>query len=335
MTAWGDVIARARGLAAHLVQRGQYAPLCGAEDTASLAAQLAALGLVPAPGAGSPADERTIELALRRRAGARLRLLARWAGDRREQLASLFDDEDRRALRALLRGAIAGIAPEARLAGLVPTPTLPLRALEQLARAGDVATIAAQLLVWRHPFGADLATEARRQRPDTLQLEMTLVRTYAKRAIATARDAAMRLFVERTIDLENLWAALVIAEQRTDIEPVSVFAEGGRVVTLDDLQLAAASKAPADVAAHLAPRARGTPLAAALVAGPRPADDAVLDALVAEVRRFAFREPLGTAAVIQFVLRQRAELRALQRILWCVSLGMPRAAIERAVGVAA
>jgi vacuolar-type H+-ATPase subunit C/Vma6 len=192
-------------------------------------------------------------------------------------------------------------------------------------------------VTWRHPFGSALAAEARRQRPDLLLMEMTLVRAFATRANDAARssDAAMRRFVERIIDLENVRAALVIAEHPTDIEPGSVFVAGGRIVTVDDLDLAATSRARADVVARLAPRVAGTPLAAALAADGRPADDSVLDALVAEFHRLALREPLGTAPVILFVLGQRAELRALMRILWSVSLGVPRSAIERAVGAAA
>lgn len=337
MTSWGDLVARARGLSGHLLRKAQYMALCAAGSVSTLAELMAALGLVPPPAAGVPGDEHALELALRRRAGARLRILANWAGSRREQLAPLFDDEDRRALRTLCRGAIAGVAPEKRLAGLVPTPSLPIRALEQLAHAGDIATIAAFLVAWRHPFGSALADEARRQRPDLLQMEMTLVRTFAARAndAARASDAAMHRFVERIIDLENLRAALVIAEHPTDIEPGAVFVAGGRIVAVDDLRFAGSSRSRPDVAARLAPRVAGTPLAAALVADGRPADDGVLDALVAEFRRLALREPLGTAPVILFVLAQRAELRALVRILWSVSLGMPRSAIERAVGVAA
>ncbi|MFI5310907.1 MAG: V0D/AC39 family V-type ATPase subunit [Gemmatimonadales bacterium] len=337
MTAWGDLVARARGLSGHLLRRAQLLPLCAARSVSDLAAQLSALGLVPTPVAGVSGDEHALELALRRRAGARLRILANWAGSRREQLAPVFDDEDRRALRALLRGAIAGVAPESRLAGLVPTPSLPIRALEQLAGAGDIATIAALLVTWRHPFGPALAAEVQRKRPDLLQMEMTLLRTFATRAHDAARtsDAAMCLFVERIIDLENLRAALVIAEHPTDIEPVAVFVAGGRIVRVDDLELAASARNRADVVARLAPRIARTPLAAALVADGRPADDGVLDELVAEFRRLAIREPLGTAPVILFVLGQRAELHALVRILWSVSLGVPRSAIERAVGLAA
>ena len=337
MNSWGDLITRARGLSGHLLRPGQLAPLCAAGSVAALAAQLSALRLIPTPATGALSDEHSIELALRRRAGAGLDTLARWAGSRSSRLAPLYDDEDRRTLRALVRGAIGGVSPEARLAGLIATPALPLRALEQLAHAGNISTIAALLVTWGHPFGAVLATEARRHRPDLLQIEMALVRTLAERGREAGRaaDGAMRHFVERVIDLENVRAALVLADHPADIEPASVFVEGGALVTLDDLLFAASSKRRAELVARLAPRVRGTPLAAALEAGERPADDAALEALAAELQRLARNEPLGLAPVILLVLRQRVELRALLRILWSISLGVPRPAIELAVGRAA
>jgi hypothetical protein len=44
---------------------------------------------------------------------------------------------------------------------------------------------------------------------------------------------------------------------------------------------------------------------------------------------------LSLAPVILFSLRQRAELRMLLGILWGVSLGVPRATVERMAGIAA
>jgi len=337
MTDWGDVVVRTKGLAGHLLMPAQLAPLCTARGVGALATQMIALGLVPPPAPGATLDEHALELALRRRAGARLRILARWAGRRAEYLAPLFDDEDRRAVRALVRGAAAGIAPELRLAGLIPTTALPLRALDQLSRAGDVAAIGALLLAWRHPLGAAVAGEAARQTLDLFQVETAIARAFAARVRRAARraDAAMRHFVERSIDLENLWAAMVIAGQHADVDPAVVFIEGGALVTVADLQLAADTQNPADLAAALAPRVRQTPLADALAAAPRPADDAALHALVAEFRARARREPLGLAPVIHFALRQRAELRSLLRIIWSISLGVPGAVIQGAVGAAA
>lgn len=337
MTDWGDVIVRSRGLGSHILSPARCATLCVSRNIGELAAQMAGLGLVGAPAAGSPADEHDLELALRRRAGARLQLLADWAGPRRDRLAPIFDDEDRRAIRALVRGAIARVAPQLRTAGLVPTPTLPMRALDELAQAGDVATVASLLLAWRHPFGKVVDAEARRQKPDPLEFEMAMVREFASRARASAHagDAGLRLFVERTIDIENLQSVLALSSHAADLPPGRLFVEGGSIVTIGDLASARETGSAAGVAARLGPRARGTPLAAMLDHGARSAEDAALDALTDEFRRLARDAPLSLAPVILFSLRQRAELRMLLGILWGVSLGVPRATVERMAGIAA
>jgi V/A-type H+-transporting ATPase subunit C len=334
---WGDLVARARGLAAHLLSPAQCARLCNADGVPALAAQLANLGLVRAPSAGAPADEHALELDLRRHAAAGLHVLADWAGARRNRLAPLFDDEDRRAIRALVRGAIARIAPERRAAGLIPTPSLPLRAIDQLARAGDVATVASLLLAWGHPFGAAVEAEARRQKPDTLGFEMALVRAFATRARAAARraDAAMAHFVERTIDLENLRAMLAIAGQESDLEPAALYVAGGTIITTADLAAAGESATRSGIAVRLERRVRGTPLAAMLEPGERPPEAAALDALAGEFAQRAREAPLSLAPVIAFVLRQRAELHTLLAIVWSISLGVPRATVARAAGIAA
>lgn len=337
MTDWSDVVVRAKGLSAHLMQPAQLTPLCGALNIGVLGDQMAAMDLVPTPADGVPLDEYALELALRRRAGARLRILARWAGPRVTHLTPLFEDEDRRALRALVRGAVAGAPPDERLHGLVPTPALPLRALERLSRAGDLGTIGALLLAWRHPFATVIAAEAMRQAPDLFHLETAMARVFAERARDAARvtRSAMRLFVERTIDLENLWACLVIADHHPDAEAATIFIDGGAIVQVADLRAAAGARSRDELVARLAQRVRRTPLAAALHAGTHPADDGALAAMVAEFRTVARAEPLGLAPVIHFVLRQRAELRSLMRIIWSVSLGVPGAVIAGALGASA
>jgi vacuolar-type H+-ATPase subunit C/Vma6 len=337
MTDWGDVIVRARGLSTGLVTAARCSPLCDARSIGELALRMAGLGLVRAPAADAPADEHALELALRRRAGARLQLLAHWAGPRRDLLAPIFDDEDRRAIRALVRGAIARVAPQLRTAGLVPTPSLPVRALDELSHAGDVAAVASLLLAWRHPFARLVEAEARRQRPSALEFEVALVREFASRARASADagDDAMHLFVSRTIDLENLQTALALSSQPADVAPARLFVDGGSILTVDDLAAARSSGSAAGLAARLAPRLRGTPLAGMLDHGARSAEDAALDALIAEFRRRSRDAPLSLAPVILFALRQRAELHMLFRILWGVSLGMPRETVERLAGIAA
>jgi vacuolar-type H+-ATPase subunit C/Vma6 len=334
VTDWGDLVARSRGLSTHLLARAQLGQLTACADLgafATLGGQYGAFEPLAQPRA---ADPHVLELAARRRAAERLAVLARWAGKRFPALVPLFDDEDRRSVRTLVRGAAGEVPAAMRMAGLVPTPSLPEGALGELARAGDLATIGALLTVWEHPFGAVVSEEGTRAQPDLFRLEVALARAAAERARAGARtaDPAMRHFVERTIDLENLAAALVLASHRTDAAPASAFVPGGALVTIEDLRIAAESGSEEAVVQRLAPRVTGTALLAALRPGGRAPDDDALATLIREFRRRSFREPLGLAAVIAFALGQRAELRALQQIIWRIVLGMPPGRTATAVG---
>jgi vacuolar-type H+-ATPase subunit C/Vma6 len=337
MRDWGDVVARARGLSSQLLRRDDWRTLCAARDVDALWAQLAASGAAAAPGADAVASPRALEAAIRRRAGARVRLLAQWAGPRATLLSPLFDDDDRRALRALVRGAVAHVPAGDRTAGLIPTPTLPMRALEQLATLPDVAAIAALCTVWRHPFAPALSAEASRQHPDLFLIEAALARAFALRAVAAARraDASMRAYVSRVIDAENLWTALALADGAPDVDPASVFLPGGAVIRLADLTTAARTQSIGAFEAAIRARTVGTPLARALDADPRAREDRFLDAMIDEVRRDARREPLGTAPIVAFFLRQRREVRVLQGIAWGIALGAGRTVLERTTGVAA
>jgi len=327
VTDWGDLVARARGLSTHLLSATQLARLADCVDLPAFAALAAEYGAIEALAEPHVAEPHALELAARRRATQRFALIVRWARERITALTPLMDDEDRRAVRALARGAVGGIPGPERMAGLVPTPLLPVRALEELSRAGDLATIGALLIAWRHPFGTVVSEEGTRQTVDLFRFEVALARASAQRARACAgrADPAMRHYVERTIDLENLSAALVLAGHDTDALPASVFISGGAIVTLDDLAFAADNASPDAVAQHLSTRVRAAPpLLAALHPGPRTAADAALSAMIGEFRRRSLREPGGLAAVIAFWLRQRAELQALQQITWRIAMGVPR-----------
>src|SRR6185369_13383282 len=102
-------------------------------------------------------------------------------------MSPLSDDEDRRTLRAIIRGAFAGIPAADRMDGVIPTATLPPRAIDQLARAVDLPALAATLMAIRHPFGSAVAAEAHRQHPDLFLLDAALARAFAARATAEAR----------------------------------------------------------------------------------------------------------------------------------------------------
>lgn len=337
MTSWVDVVARVRGLSSQLLDQATCRSLCGARDLAALGAQLASTGALLAPPREQPVTAPAIELALRRRASARLRVVARWAGPRATRLAPLFADEDLRSLRALVRGVVAGTPADDRVAGLIATPSLPVRALAQLAATKDLGAVGALLAIWRHPMAVAIAPEARRAHPDLFRIDSALTRAFAERAEAAGRraDAPMREFVRLTIDLENLWTAFALTEAATDAEPERLFVAGGAVVIVADLSVAAQSRAAMAVASAIRPRAVRTPLAAALDGGARAREDRALDALVRHFRHLALCEPLSTAPIIGFVLRQRAELRTALRITWGIALGASRAHLESAIGVAA
>ncbi len=338
MTDWGDLVARAGGLGGRLLNASQWRGLCSAPDLPALATQLSALGVVGASRAEASTSAGALELAVRRRAASRLRLLARWAGPRAVAIAPLYDDEDRQSLRAIVRGTVGGVEPGRRSSGLLATPALPLGALAQLARAPDLRSVAALLATWSHPFAPAVADEAQRAHPDLFRIDVALSRVFAARALGNARraDPAMRLFVGRTIDIENAWAALVLTgNPRGDVNPDDVFVEGGTVLSSGDWRAAMAAQSPIGAAAHLRTRLAGTPLAAALQAEPLAREERMLTALIAEFKQMSRRQPLSTAPIIHFVLRQRREVRVVQRVIWGIALGAPAAFVAGTLGEAA
>jgi vacuolar-type H+-ATPase subunit C/Vma6 len=328
---WEDLVARAGGLATHLFGRTRLAALARTKNLAHLAAELdQAYG--PAVGAIPDASAEQLEIAVRRAAASCLRLLARWSGPRGDYLAPLLLDEDRRSIRAVLRGAAAGSPPSERLAGLIPTPALPERALEELARQPSVSRVAALLTAWGHPFGSSLLAGARLPQPDLLDLDLRLATAYAISAGRAARAAPsgegarreLLAFVRETMDIENASTAMQLAAQRSSTEPARLFLPEGHL--LDRASFLAAARAPSAraAAAILARSFRGSPLARAVAEPSRaPFEDA---AFVAELRRTidaARRTPLGVAPVIAFLMRLRAEVRDLRLIIWRIALGAP------------
>ena len=80
-----------------MLTRAQLASLADAPDLHGLAIRLRALGF-PVTDTAEPSVAE-LELAVRRRAAAALRILARWSRGRPEVMAVLFDEEDRRSIR--------------------------------------------------------------------------------------------------------------------------------------------------------------------------------------------------------------------------------------------
>lgn len=331
---WEDVDARARGLEGRLLGRRRLEELAALPDEAAVAEALEHAGFPPmATGvAAAGADISRAALldgAIRRMAADRLAVLARWAGPRLPALAVVFEDEDRRSVRALLRGAVAGVAAEARLAGLVPTPGLPVRALEEMARRPGPGGVASLLVVLHHPYGPPLAREAGRAHPDLFGMEAALSATFAERAARGARRGgrALREYVRELIDLENALSALGLAGRSGDRAPAEVFLPGGARLERARF-LAVASADAATAALRLGVTFRGTPYASALEAYPANAATLERELLRLRIRRLrdvTRLDPLGAAPVLLYALRLRAEVLDLRRIVWSRTLGVPPA----------
>jgi vacuolar-type H+-ATPase subunit C/Vma6 len=327
MTArWEDLATRARGLATHLLGRAELDALARSPGLDALADALRARGFLPADG---PATPEALELAVRRMAGARLQILAAWGRARNALLAVVFEDEDRRSLRALLRGAVQGAAPEDRLAGLVPTPALPERALAELAGQPTTGAIAALLTAWGSAYGPVLLPDAAATHPDLLALEYLLNRTFAARALRGARAARSRTlveFVRETIDLENACTVLVLAGTELDAPPQRAFVEGGRRLALAAFRDAVAARDVGEAARRLAEAFGSAPFAAVFAraaSDPAAIEDALLRQRIAAQSAAARRDPAGPASVLSFVLRLRAEVLDLRRVIWGTMLGAP------------
>lgn len=325
---WDDLNARARGLRTHLLTRRDLERLTQSPDLPALADGLRAAGFPVADADRfSPIG---LELAVRRRAGAQLATLARWCGSRIDAAAILYDDEDRLTLRTILRGAAEGADATLRLAGTVPTPALPERALAELARQPTPRSIVALLSAWRHPCGPPLLAALGVGQADLLRLELALNRHFTERALRLARGGPVHGYVRDIIDVENTLAALVLAERVADVTPKEAFLHGGHRIGIVDFEEAVAAGA-AGAAARLARAFGDSPLARALApAGGDAAavETALLRARIAAQRSAGRRDPLGPAPLLAFVLALRAETADLRRLIWGVALDAPRALIS-------
>jgi vacuolar-type H+-ATPase subunit C/Vma6 len=332
---WDDLNARARGLGTRLFTRGQLESAARATDAAALTDAFRRLGL-PLPGEHEVAAPAELELAVRRWAAGALRTLARWAGPRVAALAVIYEEEDRKSLRAILRGAVRGAPAETRLSGLIPTPALPERALEELARQPTPAAVAALLTAWRNPYGAVLAAAASVAQPDPFTLDLALDRALAARALAASRRASGELVghVRETIDLTNALTALVLAVAGRDVVFKDHFLPGGERVTIGTFEEAAAAGEPGAAGIRLARAFAPSPLAEPLRHVTRDLagiEEELLRVRIRELARRTRRAPLGPAPVLWFALRLRAQVVDLQRVIWGVALCTPRASLATAI----
>ncbi|HEY7682537.1 MAG TPA: V-type ATPase subunit [Gemmatimonadales bacterium] len=327
MTVWDDLNARARGLSTHLLGRAALEGLARAPDLPAIAAELARRGYPIED--STRASAAALELAARRAIAGRLRTLARWAGERIETLAVILEDEDRRSITALVRGAVQSAPAELRLSGLVPTPELPERALEELSRQPSPRAVASLLVAWRHPLGQALLPHATQPEPDLLLIETALSRAFTGRALAAARRAGRRgllfRYVQRVIDIDNAYTALVLSEEQ-DSQVADHWLPGGRSITVTLAQRAAATREFAAASRLLASGFATTRLAPVFSnpeGNPAGLELAVLAALIAELRELARTEPLSAAPLLAYALQLRAEALDIRRVIWGVCLGAP------------
>lgn len=167
-----ELVARARGL------------------TARIADEAAAVQELSADGA---------ERLARARLAHDLATLARWA--ERDELAVIELDEDRRSLRAIVRGLAAGVPAERRRLATVPTSRLPERVLDKLAEATSTVEIHEQLSAIDHPLRGAFAGDA--TTIDLFALEAALADHYYRVARELATDRATRAYVDQIIEAEK------------------------------------------------------------------------------------------------------------------------------------
>lgn len=333
----GDINARARGLRTHLLPAGDLERLARSGNLSALKRELDGLGYAPAD---APATAPNLEKAIRRHAARQMALLDRWCGhDRRMTFAVLFEDEDRRSIQAILRGAAQGVASEARMTGLIPTTSLPERALQTLSGEPTPADVVRMLVLWNHPLGVALVNASSGPHPSLFDLEIELQRAFARRGAAHARKGGPQLveYVEQVVDLMNVWSALLHFVERDPSIVDLTFVEGGRWLTRDLFHELMSLETMPQVEKRLAWELRKSSLASAFrgeLDDLAKLESRALRAQIDWQNRAARVDPSGPAPVIGFAMELRAEVRNLGGIIWGVALQAPAALIQAELVVA-
>jgi vacuolar-type H+-ATPase subunit C/Vma6 len=321
---WEDVVARVRGLASRRLGRDAIERLATSRDLHAFVKALDST-IYASAASLSPLTAERIERETRRVAGDRVTIIATWCGDRAELLAPLFEDDDRRSLRTIARSIVAHAPAEQCAAGLMPTPALPVAALDELAHRQRLRDVATTLSAWGNPYGSAMMNEALRDTPDLFALQLALDRAYAKRAVPIAERAgdALGWYVHMLIDAENARAALAVADHAVEREPHSLFIDGGDLVPFE-LFVDLAAREPNDARSRLARVFGGTVLAPVVNGSGDERYGATLTAMLRHLRRIVRADPLSLSAILHYVLELRAELQDLARIIWGIALQAPR-----------
>lgn len=323
------LVARSQGVATHLLSREALESLAEAADVASFSRALARIGADLEPMGEAPGLAE-IERAVGRTAGRHLRTLLRWQPPRPGALDVFIADQERRSLRALLRGALQGAPAAARRAGLLPTPALPEAALAELARQASPAAVVTHLILLGYPGAARLLPLTAKARPDLFPIEVALLRGLAVRAGTAAQrgDVFLRDFVRERIDVGNIQNALLLAEGPQDVNPAEAFVGGGQWLGRAGFVEAASSASRRAGVARLSTAVAHTPLAGML---PVVADDltfperAFVTNMMARLTREARQQPLSTAPLLRVLMRIDGQSRDLRTLAWGAALGAPPA----------
>ena len=251
-------------------------------------------------------------------------------------LDAFYAEQERRSLRALLRGATEGAPSAARLAGLLPTPRLPLRLLAELAQARSAREVAMRLLVLRDLHAEALVALTVQARVDLTEVELVLARVLAERLREAAGrgDAALRQCVRTRIDLVNAQTALELVGAAPDFAASSLFVGGGLALDRDTFVAAAAAVSRPLAAAILARAFAGTPLATLFATTPDDPAQLQRSALVGTLGALRARsrvDPLGSAPVQLFLARLDAQSTDVRRLAWGLELGVPCGALREAL----
>ena len=320
------LVARARGLAGHCLSRETLERLAEADDLSVLARSLARVGAALEP-IGEPVDVFTVERAIARTANRYLRTMYRWQ-ERTPGVIDVFAaHQDRRSLRAILRGAAQGKSSYARLEGLFPTPSLPQPALSALGHQASPADVVRQLVVLGHPDAVRLLSVVRAAHADLLGMEVALLGGFAARAsrAAARADASVDEFVRAVIDAANAQNAIVIAGEPRDIDAAELFVRGGRWLS-EPVFVSAARSSRQGALTTLATTLRRSPLAFLL---PFVSSDVVnldrafLITMLGRLTRASRIDPLSYAPLLLLLLLIDAQSRDLRTVVWGAVLGTP------------
>jgi len=266
-----------------------------------------ARGLATRRATAVPAAPAAVEAMLCDRTETELALLRRWAPD---PVRTVELDEDRRTLRAIARGIVAGIAPARRIAGAIATSSLPRDVLARLAEATSLAAV--RVVLAGHPLAPAFAED------ELFDVECALARRIAEQP--RPRDAALADYLAQGIDLDNAQIALALALRGGELAADALFLPGGRRLARARFVAAAAGRDTAR--AELARAFAGTPVEAALfAAGPSALEDAGLTWQLASQARWRRLAPLGLANLVWWLLQRRDEARRLRAAAWSAALG--------------